>query len=154
LIFSILLAILYRFSFVMGSLNLRFLTYTRYKYVSNFAIKLLKEGFDLHEHLVALRRYHFMEQADWADSFIMSLRNQVMLICHDCCKFVCYYICYLVARHAIYFSLLTFVIFFFQEMVYYWTWTENSQNPRTPRFGIAEVFMWEWSVSRETIYIC
>ncbi|ONK74272.1 uncharacterized protein A4U43_C03F4550 [Asparagus officinalis] len=48
----------------------------QYKYVSNFAIKLLKEGFDLHNHLVALRRYHFMEQADWADSFILSLRGQ------------------------------------------------------------------------------
>ncbi|XP_038986939.1 uncharacterized protein LOC103722329 isoform X3 [Phoenix dactylifera] len=48
----------------------------QYKYVSNFTLKLLDEGFDLHEHLLALRRYHFMELADWADSFLMSLRNQ------------------------------------------------------------------------------
>ncbi|KAJ0982585.1 hypothetical protein J5N97_010840 [Dioscorea zingiberensis] len=48
----------------------------QYNYVSNFTIKLLEEGFDLHGHLLALRRYHFMELADWADSFILSLRNQ------------------------------------------------------------------------------
>ncbi|KAF8396319.1 hypothetical protein HHK36_017934 [Tetracentron sinense] len=47
----------------------------RYKYVSKFTIKLLEEGFDLREHLLALRRYHFMELADWADLFIMSLWN-------------------------------------------------------------------------------
>ncbi|KAF6169810.1 hypothetical protein GIB67_034202 [Kingdonia uniflora] len=45
----------------------------QYNYVSNFTIKLLEEGFDLQEHLLALRRYHFMEFADWADLFIMSL---------------------------------------------------------------------------------
>lgn len=45
--------------------------------MSNFTIKLLEQGFDLHGHLLALRRYHFMELADWADSFILSLRNQV-----------------------------------------------------------------------------
>ena len=61
---SILLVILYTFPFVKGYLNLHFLTYKRYKYVNDFAIMLLKEGFDLHEHLVAMRRYHFMEQAD------------------------------------------------------------------------------------------
>ncbi|XP_037491523.1 uncharacterized protein LOC105629342 isoform X2 [Jatropha curcas] len=44
----------------------------QYKYVSKLAIKML-EGFDLHEHLLALRRYCFMELADWADLFIMSL---------------------------------------------------------------------------------
>nr|XP_029116589.1 uncharacterized protein LOC105061295 isoform X2 [Elaeis guineensis] len=48
----------------------------QYKYVSNFTIKFLDEGFDLHEHLLALRRYHFMELADWADSFLKSLCNQ------------------------------------------------------------------------------
>ncbi|XP_064984365.1 uncharacterized protein LOC135624557 isoform X2 [Musa acuminata AAA Group] len=48
----------------------------QYKYVSNFAIKLLEEGFDLHEHLLALRRYHFMELADWADTFIISVCKQ------------------------------------------------------------------------------
>ncbi|XP_073141248.1 uncharacterized protein [Henckelia pumila] len=37
------------------------------------AIKLLVEGFKLQEHLLALRRYHFMEFADWADMFIFSL---------------------------------------------------------------------------------
>lgn len=42
-------------------------------------IKLLGEGFDLHEHLLALRRYHFMELADWADLFIMSLWHRVFL---------------------------------------------------------------------------
>lgn len=52
----------------------------QYKYVSNFTIKLLDEGFDLHEHLFALRRYHLMEVADWADSFLMSLRNQKWLV--------------------------------------------------------------------------
>ncbi|XP_042511302.1 uncharacterized protein LOC122086510 isoform X3 [Macadamia integrifolia] len=45
----------------------------QYKYVSSFTIKLLEEGFDLQEHLLALRRYHFMELADWADLFIVSL---------------------------------------------------------------------------------
>ncbi|OVA00879.1 Spc97/Spc98 [Macleaya cordata] len=45
----------------------------QYKYVSSFTIKLLEEGFDLREHFLALRRYHFMEFADWADLFIMSL---------------------------------------------------------------------------------
>ncbi|XP_071912520.1 uncharacterized protein [Coffea arabica] len=45
----------------------------QYKYVSRLTLKLLEEGFDLQEHLLALRRYHFMELADWADLFIMSL---------------------------------------------------------------------------------
>ncbi|KAM2838490.1 hypothetical protein COP1_030203 [Malus domestica] len=45
----------------------------QYKYVSKLTIKLLEEGFELQEHLLALRRYHFMELADWADLFIMSL---------------------------------------------------------------------------------
>ncbi|KAL5765353.1 hypothetical protein ACOSP7_015970 [Xanthoceras sorbifolium] len=45
----------------------------QYNYVSKLTIKLLEEGFDLHGHLLALRRYHFMELADWADLFIMSL---------------------------------------------------------------------------------
>ncbi|KAI5577762.1 hypothetical protein BDE02_09G136100 [Populus trichocarpa] len=45
----------------------------QYKYVSRLAIKLLEEGFDLQGHLQALRRYYFMESADWADLFIMSL---------------------------------------------------------------------------------
>ncbi|KAL6338097.1 hypothetical protein AAG906_010665 [Vitis piasezkii] len=47
----------------------------QYKYVSKLTIKLLEEGFDLQEHFLALRRYHFMELADWADLFIMSLWN-------------------------------------------------------------------------------
>ncbi|KAI3835739.1 hypothetical protein MKW92_000919 [Papaver armeniacum] len=47
----------------------------QYKYVSSITIKLLEEGFALREHLLALRRYHFMEFADWADLFIMSLRR-------------------------------------------------------------------------------
>ncbi|KAL5708846.1 hypothetical protein ACHQM5_019600 [Ranunculus cassubicifolius] len=45
----------------------------QYEYISNFTIKLLEDGFDLQAHLLALRRYHFMEFADWADLFIMSL---------------------------------------------------------------------------------
>ncbi|KAA8543954.1 hypothetical protein F0562_021869 [Nyssa sinensis] len=45
----------------------------QYRYVSKLTIKLLEEGFDLQEHLLALRRYHFMEFADWADLFIMAL---------------------------------------------------------------------------------
>ncbi|GLT60971.1 hypothetical protein SLA2020_337090 [Shorea laevis] len=45
----------------------------QYNYVSKLTIKLLEEGFNLQEHLLALRRYHFMELADWADLFIMSL---------------------------------------------------------------------------------
>lgn len=45
----------------------------QYQYISNFTIRLLEEGFDLQEHLLALYRYHFMEYADWADLFIMSL---------------------------------------------------------------------------------
>ncbi|XP_022153772.1 uncharacterized protein LOC111021210 isoform X2 [Momordica charantia] len=47
----------------------------QYTYVSKLTIKLLDEGFDLRGHLLALRRYHFMELADWADSFITSLWN-------------------------------------------------------------------------------
>ncbi|CAK9149455.1 unnamed protein product [Ilex paraguariensis] len=47
----------------------------QYRYLSTVTIKLLEEGFSLREHLLALRRYHFMEFADWADSFIMSLWN-------------------------------------------------------------------------------
>jgi gamma-tubulin complex component 6 len=40
-------------------------------------MKLLKEGFDLDDHFLALRRYHFMEIADWADYLVGSLFNQV-----------------------------------------------------------------------------
>ncbi|KAF3439512.1 hypothetical protein FNV43_RR17790 [Rhamnella rubrinervis] len=47
----------------------------QYKYVSRLTIRLLEEGFDLQDHLLALRRYHFMELADWADMFILSLWN-------------------------------------------------------------------------------
>ncbi|KAM2941635.1 hypothetical protein COP2_030848 [Malus domestica] len=42
----------------------------QYKYVSKLTIKLLEEGFELQEHLLALRRYHFMELADWADCLL------------------------------------------------------------------------------------
>ncbi|XP_054790656.1 uncharacterized protein LOC129296082 isoform X2 [Prosopis cineraria] len=45
----------------------------QYKYVSKLTIYLLEEAFELKEHLLALRRYHFMEVADWADLFILSL---------------------------------------------------------------------------------
>ncbi|KAJ1698349.1 hypothetical protein LUZ63_006861 [Rhynchospora breviuscula] len=48
----------------------------QYEYVSSFTIKLLKEGFDLGDHFLALRRYHFMEMADWADHLVASLFNQ------------------------------------------------------------------------------
>jgi gamma-tubulin complex component 6 len=44
-----------------------------YNYVSKLIINVLKEAFKLQEHLLALRRYHFMELADWADLFILSL---------------------------------------------------------------------------------
>lgn len=42
-------------------------------------MKLLEEGFDLCGHLLALRRYHFMELADWAESFIVSIYHKVIL---------------------------------------------------------------------------
>ncbi|RDX93277.1 Gamma-tubulin complex component 6, partial [Mucuna pruriens] len=45
----------------------------QYNYVSKLAINVLEEAFKLQEHLLALRRYHFMELADWADLFILSL---------------------------------------------------------------------------------
>ncbi|KAL1317103.1 hypothetical protein HN51_069202 [Arachis hypogaea] len=45
----------------------------QYKYVSRLTINVLEEVFELQEHLLALRRYHFMELADWADLFILSL---------------------------------------------------------------------------------
>ncbi|KAI9116843.1 hypothetical protein K1719_012209 [Acacia pycnantha] len=45
----------------------------QYKYVSKLSIYFLEEAFELKEHLLALRRYHFMEVADWADLFILSL---------------------------------------------------------------------------------
>ncbi|KAF0893392.1 hypothetical protein E2562_024212 [Oryza meyeriana var. granulata] len=48
----------------------------QYKYVSSFTMKLLEEGFDLCGHLQALRHYHFMELADWADSLIISIYNK------------------------------------------------------------------------------
>lgn len=48
----------------------------QYRYVSKLTIKLLEEGFNLREHLLALRRFHFMELADWADLFLMNLLNQ------------------------------------------------------------------------------
>ncbi|XP_021720613.1 uncharacterized protein LOC110688206 isoform X1 [Chenopodium quinoa] len=45
----------------------------QYIYVSRLSIKLLEGGFDLQEHFHALRRYLFMETADWADIFVTSL---------------------------------------------------------------------------------
>ncbi|XP_010541666.1 PREDICTED: gamma-tubulin complex component 6 isoform X2 [Tarenaya hassleriana] len=51
----------------------------QYNFVSKFAIKLL-EGFGLQEHLLALRRYHFMELADWADQFLISLWHHKWLV--------------------------------------------------------------------------
>ncbi|KAB1226888.1 Gamma-tubulin complex component 6 [Morella rubra] len=45
----------------------------QYKYISKLTIKLFEEGFALHGHFRALRRYHFMEVADWADLFIKKL---------------------------------------------------------------------------------
>ncbi|CAI9105919.1 OLC1v1004952C1 [Oldenlandia corymbosa var. corymbosa] len=45
----------------------------QYQYVSKLTLKLLEEGFSMQEHLLTLRRYHFMEHADWADLFIFSL---------------------------------------------------------------------------------
>lgn len=55
------------------------LNFARYRYVSKLTIKVLEEGFDLQGQLLALRRYHFMELADWADLFIMSLWHHVSL---------------------------------------------------------------------------
>ncbi|VVB04838.1 unnamed protein product [Arabis nemorensis] len=52
----------------------------QYNYVSKLAIKLLEEGFGLQEHLLALRRYHFMELADWADVFVVSLWHHKWLV--------------------------------------------------------------------------
>ncbi|KAL3325116.1 hypothetical protein AABB24_038962 [Solanum stoloniferum] len=49
--------------------------FLQYKYLSKLAIKLLEEGFSLQEHLLALRRYHFMELADWAHLFVSSLQH-------------------------------------------------------------------------------
>ncbi|CAH9072571.1 unnamed protein product [Cuscuta europaea] len=45
----------------------------QYKYLSKLTIKLFEKGFDLQEHLLALKRYHFMEVADWVDLFMTSL---------------------------------------------------------------------------------
>lgn len=56
-----------------------FLKNARYKYISKLTIKLFEEGFNLQEHFLALRRYHFMEVADWADLFIKSLWDHVCL---------------------------------------------------------------------------
>ncbi|KAM3398721.1 putative protein isoform X1 [Capsicum galapagoense] len=47
----------------------------QYKYLSKLTIKLLEEGFSLQNHLLALRRYHFMELADWAHLFVTSLQH-------------------------------------------------------------------------------
>ncbi|PKA66066.1 Gamma-tubulin complex component 4 like [Apostasia shenzhenica] len=56
----------------------------QYNYISFFTIKLLEEGFDLQEHLLALRRYYFMEISDWADLFIMLLRRKTTYFCKKC----------------------------------------------------------------------
>ncbi|KAL6502280.1 hypothetical protein OROHE_024708 [Orobanche hederae] len=45
----------------------------QYKYLSKLTINLLIEGFKLQEHLQSLRCYYFMELADWANLFIISL---------------------------------------------------------------------------------
>ncbi|CAJ1924372.1 unnamed protein product [Sphenostylis stenocarpa] len=42
-------------------------------------INVLEEAFKLQDHLLALRRYHFMELADWADLFILTLWHHVFL---------------------------------------------------------------------------
>ncbi|KAL6564917.1 hypothetical protein OROMI_016367 [Orobanche minor] len=47
--------------------------YLEYKYLSKLTINLLIEGFKLQEHLQSLRCYYFMELADWANLFIISL---------------------------------------------------------------------------------
>ncbi|EPS67785.1 hypothetical protein M569_06989, partial [Genlisea aurea] len=47
----------------------------QYKYISKLAIKLLTDVFKLQEHLQSLRCFHFMELADWADLFIISLQH-------------------------------------------------------------------------------
>ncbi|XP_047332272.1 uncharacterized protein LOC124935884 [Impatiens glandulifera] len=47
----------------------------QYSYVSKLTIKLLLEGFGLQDHLLALRRYHLMEVADWANIFVTALWN-------------------------------------------------------------------------------
>ncbi|ESQ37583.1 hypothetical protein EUTSA_v10002374mg [Eutrema salsugineum] len=52
----------------------------QYNFVSKLAIKLLDEGFGLQEHLLALRRYHFMELGDWADVFVVSLWHHKWLV--------------------------------------------------------------------------
>ncbi|KAJ0241640.1 Spc97 / Spc98 family of spindle pole body [Hirschfeldia incana] len=52
----------------------------QYNFVSKLAIKLLEEGFGLKEHLLALRRYHFMELGDWADVFVVSLWHHKWLV--------------------------------------------------------------------------
>ncbi|KFK33855.1 hypothetical protein AALP_AA5G068900 [Arabis alpina] len=52
----------------------------QYNFVSKLAIKLLEEGFGLQEHLLALRRYHFMELGDWADVFVVSLWHHKWLV--------------------------------------------------------------------------
>ncbi|XP_059063441.1 uncharacterized protein LOC131067952 isoform X4 [Cryptomeria japonica] len=45
----------------------------QYQCISDFTVKLLEEGFGFQKHLLALRRYFFMEVADWADGFVTSL---------------------------------------------------------------------------------
>ncbi|EOA23415.1 hypothetical protein CARUB_v10016596mg [Capsella rubella] len=52
----------------------------QYNFVSKLSIKLLEEGFGLQEHLLALRRYHFMELADWADVFVVSLWHHKWIV--------------------------------------------------------------------------
>ncbi|CAN8268346.1 unnamed protein product [Cochlearia groenlandica] len=52
----------------------------QYNFVSKLAIKLLEEGFGLREHLLALRRYHFMELSDWADVFVASLWHHKWIV--------------------------------------------------------------------------
>lgn len=53
------------------------LTELRYKSVSFYTVKVLEEVLRLRDHYVALRRYFFMETADWADNFVAALCDHV-----------------------------------------------------------------------------
>lgn len=114
----------------------------RYNYVSKLAINVLEEAFKLQEHLLALRRYHFMELADWADLFILSLWHHVFLNSDSEWFF------YLVSLFESDYCLWILLVYSFfglheiAEVVCYRSKWETFRNSRSTWVVNSEVFLW------------
>ncbi|KAF3796154.1 Gamma-tubulin complex component 6 [Nymphaea thermarum] len=89
--------------------------FLQYKYISSFSVRLLEEGFDLHKNLLALRRYHFMEAADWADMFVISLSQHVCSIptVYYCRQILCFFDCCVILLLLSVGLLITLLVFLF-----------------------------------------